>query len=113
MTGLVPVIRVVTFKCRSKTITSAAAAESVEVLQPASPVTTWMPGTRPRMTLKALCKSLKLAPMGETPAVPGGRLLHRSKIGPRRADIPAANDRPVVQVPGREFACRLVGEQDV
>jgi hypothetical protein len=39
----------------------SGAAESVEVLQPASPVTTWMPGTRPGMTLKALCKSPSLA----------------------------------------------------
>jgi hypothetical protein len=35
-------------------------AESVGVLQLVSPVTTWMPGTRPGMTLKALCKSLNL-----------------------------------------------------
>ena len=44
-------------------------AESVGILQPASPVTTWMPGTRPGMTLKALCKSLNLAPMGLVPAI--------------------------------------------
>jgi hypothetical protein len=60
MTGLVPVIHVVTFNAGPRLPRRAAAAESVEVLQPASPVTTWMPGARPGMTLKALCKSLNL-----------------------------------------------------
>jgi hypothetical protein len=51
-----------------------AAAESIEVLQPASPVTTWMPGTRPGMTLKAFRKSLNLAPLGTSPAMTGSKM---------------------------------------
>src|SRR5271156_4461805 len=72
MPGLVPGIHAGTFNASPKTTTPAAATENVEVLKPSCTVTTWIPGTRPGMTLKALCKFLKLAPMGGTPAVPGG-----------------------------------------
>jgi hypothetical protein len=57
-------------------------AESVEVLQPASPGTTWMPGTRPGMTLRALCKSLNLARMGGTRAVPEASPQWAAAAGP-------------------------------
>ena len=49
-------------KFKSTKLTGAE--KSVEVLISARPLTTWIPGTRPGMTLKALCEPLIFAHMG-------------------------------------------------
>ena len=63
MAGLVPAIHVGTCIARSKSIAPPGAEKRVEVLISTRRLTTWIPGTRPGMTLKASCEPLILAPM--------------------------------------------------
>jgi hypothetical protein len=54
---------------KSQNLAPTATIERVGVLKWSGHVTTWMPGTRPGMTLKASRNPLNLAPMGLVPGI--------------------------------------------
>jgi hypothetical protein len=69
-----------------KSIELTGAEKGVEVLISTRRLTTWMPGTRPGMTLKASCEPLVLVPIGLVSAIHAGTFIAVSKLAQSGAE---------------------------